>query len=61
MVNMVKSIQLPLNVTEAEQKKMISYLWKIKNDRLFILNVYSEVLKNLLQLQSNIERVKTKG
>ena len=55
------SIQLPLNVTVAEQKKMLSYLWKIKNDRLLILSIYSKVLKNLLQLQSNIERINTKS
>jgi hypothetical protein len=57
----MESIQLPLNVTEAEQKKMISYLWKIKNDRLLILSIYSKVLKNLLQLQSNIEKINTKS
>jgi len=57
----IESIQLPLNVTETEQKKILSYLWKIKNDRTFILNIYSKVLENLQQLQSNIERIKTKS
>ena len=57
----IESIQLPLNVPETEQKKILSYLWKIKNDRTFILSIYSQVLENLLQLQLNIERVKTKG
>ena len=57
----IESIQLPLHVTETEQKKILSYLWKIKNDRMIILNIYEKVLKNLLQLQSNIERIQTKG
>jgi len=57
----IESIELPLNVSETEQKKILSYLWKIKNDRTFILSIYSQVLENLLQLQLNIERVKTKG
>jgi hypothetical protein len=57
----MESIKLPLNVSETEQKKILSYLWKIKNDRTFILSTYSQVLENLLLLQSNIDRVKTKG
>jgi len=57
----IESIQLPLNVTETQQKKILSYLWKIKNDRIFILSIYTKVLENLLQLQSNIERIKTKS
>ena len=57
----IESIELPLNVSETEQKKILSYLWKMKDDRTVILNIYSQVLENLLQLQLNIERVKTKG
>jgi hypothetical protein len=57
----IESIQLPLHVRETEQKKMLSYLWKIKNDRMVILNIYEKVLENLLHLQSNIEKIKTKG
>jgi hypothetical protein len=57
----IESIQLPLHVRETEQKKMLSYLWKIKNDRMLILNIYEKVLENLLHLQSNIEKIKTKG
>ena len=38
------SIQLPLNLNEIEQKKMLSYLWKIKSDRILILDVYSKVV-----------------
>lgn len=56
----IESIQLPLHVTENEQKKILSYLWKIKNDRLFILSIYSKIQENLLRLQSNIERIQTK-
>jgi len=57
----IESIQLPLHVTETEQKKILSYLWKIKNDRMVILNIYEKVLKNLLHLQSKIEGIKTQG
>ena len=57
----IESIQLPLNVTDANQKKMLSYLWKMKDDRTFILNTYSKVLEKVLSLQSNIEQIKTKG
>lgn len=52
----IKSIQLPLNITEAEQKKILSYLWKIKDDRTLILNIYSKVLKDAVNLQSKIEK-----
>ena len=55
----MESIELPLNVSETEQKKILSYLWKIKNDRTFILSIYFQVLENLLQLQLKIERVTT--
>ena len=57
----IESIQLPLNVTDPNQKKILSYLWKIKDDRTFILNTYSKVLEKVLSLQSNIERLKTNG
>jgi hypothetical protein len=57
----IESIQLPLNVTDANQKKMLSYLWKMKDDRTFILSTYSKVLEKVLSLQSNIEQIKTEG
>ncbi len=57
----IVSIQLPLSVTDTEQKKMLSYLWKMKDDRKFILNTYSKVLEKVLHLQSNIEEIKNKG
>ena len=57
----IETIKLPLNVSEIEQKKILSYLWKIKNDRIFILDTYSKVLENLMHLQLNLEGIKTKG
>jgi hypothetical protein len=57
----MESIKLPLIVSENEQKKILSYLWKIKNDRTFTLRIYSRVQEHLLQLQSNIERIRTQG
>ena len=56
-----ETIKLPLNVSEIEQKKMLSYLWKIKNDRIFILDTYSKVLENLMHLRSNLEEIKRKA
>jgi hypothetical protein len=55
------SIQLPLHLNDSIQKKMLSYLWKIKSDRMLILDTYSKVVENLLNLQSNIEEKKTKA
>ena len=57
----IETIKLPLNVSEIEQKKMLSYLWKIKNDRIFILDTYSKVLENLMHLRSNLEEIKRKA
>jgi hypothetical protein len=57
----MESIKLPLIVSENEQKKILSYLWKIKNDRTLTLRIYSRVQEHLLQLQSNIERIRTQG
>jgi hypothetical protein len=56
----IESIQLPLKITETEQKKMLSYLWKIKNDRTYIMSIYSKVQGNLFNLQSDIERLRAK-
>lgn len=57
----IESIQLPLNVTDANQKKMLSYLWKIKNERHLILYYNARLLQNVLRLQTNIEKKITKG
>ena len=57
----ILSIQLPLNLTESEQKKMLSYLWKIKNERHLILYYNARLLQNVLRLQTNIEKKITKG
>ena len=53
--NEIESISLPINLTENEQKMMLSYLWKIKKNRKFILDIYFQVKQNINSLQLNID------
>ena len=51
----IASISFPLDITENEQKMMLSFLWKIKKNRQFVLNVYVDIEQNVNHLQSNIK------
>lgn len=46
---------LPLELSEAEKRKMRSLLWRIRINRAFILNYYSEVEKHIAHLQKKID------
>ena len=54
--NEIESIMLPINLTENEQKTMLSYLWKIKKNRKFVLDIYFQVKQNINSLQLNIDK-----
>ncbi|HAA21818.1 MAG TPA: hypothetical protein DCP28_24745, partial [Cytophagales bacterium] len=54
-VGNISSIALPLPISEADQKVLLSYLWKIKRNRTFILGLYKEVEVNLKELMRDIE------
>ncbi len=53
---LITGIQVPLNITVNEQKKILIYLWKIQKNREFILQFYSEVEDKIEHLRSEIER-----
>ncbi|MEO8233622.1 MAG: DUF6090 family protein [Ignavibacteriota bacterium] len=52
----LKSIRLPLKLSESEKQLFISYLWKIKKNRLFILELYSGTEQKIKQLQEKIDK-----
>ncbi len=49
------SIKLPLNLTTAEKNILLSYLWKIHVNRLFVMTFYNEVKTKINELQKEIE------
>lgn len=50
----IVGINLPLIINEAEKNILLSYLWKIRMNREFILRYYSQVEEKLIQLQKKI-------
>ncbi len=51
----IVGINLPLSINEAEKNILLSYLWKIRMNREFILRYYSQVEEKLIQLQKKIK------
>ena len=52
----ISGIELPLYFEKSERNILLSYLWKIKRNREFILKYYSEVEKKINQLSIEIEK-----
>ena len=52
----LESIKVPLNLTNKDRNLMLSYLWKIKKGRLFVLSYYSDIKQKINQLQININK-----
>ncbi len=46
---------LPLKLKEKDEKLFLTYLWKIKRNRDFILKYYTVVEENIIQLQKEIK------
>lgn len=51
----VKSIELPLNVEESERNTALLYLWKIQSNRLFILEYYSQIEEEIMEVRMKID------
>lgn len=51
----INGIKLPISVSKKEQNILLSYLWKIKRNRTFILSFYASVEKKINELHNNIE------
>lgn len=52
----ISGMVLPLNITEAERNILLSYLWKIRKNREFILQSYDEVQDKIDQLSLEIDK-----
>lgn len=52
----ITGIDLPLKIQENNRKKLLVYLWKIQNNRNFILKYYSEITKKINEVKDNIEK-----
>ncbi len=49
-------INTPLKITENEEKRMLTYLWKIQVNRYFLLRYYSEVISKTEKVKTRIEK-----
>jgi hypothetical protein len=49
-------MQLPLSLSEAEKRILLSYLWKIRANRYFMLSYYTEVQQRIGELQDLIRQ-----
>lgn len=49
-------INTPLKFKQKEEKIILTYLWKIQANRNFILQYYSEVENNIVELKKKIEK-----
>ncbi len=52
----LKGINYPINLTEKEKKVLLIDLWRIKNNRIFMLNSYTEVKNKIIRLQKHLEK-----
>ncbi len=52
----LKGIQTPLKLRKAEQKRMLSFLWKINLNRKFILGFYGEIEKKVERLNKLVSK-----
>ncbi len=50
----ISGIDLPLTMEEDKRKKILVYLWKIKSNRIFILQYYSDIEQKIKQLRAHI-------
>lgn len=54
-LGMIIDIELPLKLSDEEEKFFKSYLWKIRSNRTFVLRFYNKVRIDILKLQKAIE------
>lgn len=51
----IRSMELPVELTERERNILMSYLWKIEFNRKFIMHFYGEVKRKIDELQKEIK------
>lgn len=47
----IKSIKLPISIAEKDRKRIQMYLWRIRNERIFLVDRYSKVIEEIEALQ----------
>ncbi len=53
--NQMVGIEAPLKITEAEKKLLLTYILRIKRNRIFVTYYYSEVKKRIEQVRNDIK------
>ena len=53
---LIIGINIPLTIEENEEKKILTYLWKIQSNRNFILQYYSDVESKIEKLRTEIKK-----
>lgn len=51
----IQGMNLPLNLSESKKKTLLSYLWKIKTNREFIMHIYDRVKGKITALEKEIK------
>ena len=51
----IQGMDLPLNLSESKKKTLLSYLWKIKTNREFIMHIYDRVKGKITALEKEIK------
>jgi hypothetical protein len=54
-VGNLKNISYPEALTETEKKEILSYLWRLENNRTYKLAKYNSILDIMQKLKRNIE------
>jgi hypothetical protein len=52
----ITGIDLPLKIPVDEEKTILLYLWKIKGNRVYILDYYSDIEKRVTEVQKQISK-----
>lgn len=50
------AIRTPINLTAVEKKAILSYLWRIRNNRKYKLGKYESIIKVIEKVKKNIEK-----
>ena len=50
----ITDMDLPLNLSKAEKNLLLSHLWKIRGNRIFILRLYADVKEKIKNLRDEI-------
>jgi len=50
------SINKPIKLSEIEKKEILSYLWRIRNNRKFKLGRYDTIINSIKKVEASIQK-----